>query len=247
MAKQSKAQLPSALSLCAMAASGILTSGISYAYFYSYFRVTTGTNNRVVIAAAVAVACSLVALTGLLCRLLYRRAQVNYLFCFSIALICGCGGVINNSIASFWIDASHKQQDILRELPQRLTNLPKGSSILLGGFCSWNGPGIVFETDWDVSGALALLYRDGTITGNVVRPWMEVNDQGVQFKEGWDLYSSGSSYSFTSLYFYNVERKEASRISNREDALHNLEEFARDDAPACLAGSKGFGSGFPIW
>jgi hypothetical protein len=240
-AGQSNAQLPPVLALASLTFVNMLVSGISYGYFYSYFRVNTGINNRVAIAATVGVAFSLVAVAGLLSRIPYRRRTVNHFFCVAIALICGCGCLISNSIASFWMDASNKQQGVLRDITQHFATLPRGSSIMLEGFCPWIGPGIVFETDWDVTGALALLYRDNTITGGVVRPWMRVNEQGIQLKKGKEIYS------FASLYFYDVRRKEAHRITDPESALHYLDESARDDADGCLADYKSFGAGLPIW
>jgi len=239
--RQSNAQLPRASVLAMLALAGMAVTGISYGYFYSYFGVNTGINNRVAIAAAIGVAFSLVAVAGALSRVVCFRRRVNHFFDVSIALVCGCGCLINNSIASFWIDASYKQQEILGDMARHFSTLPQGSAVMLDGFCPWIGPGIVFETDWDVSGALALLYRDNTIAGDVVRPWMKVTEQGIQQKR------EGKVYSFASLYFYDVRRKESHRIADAGSALHYLAESAREDTDGCLANYRAFGAGLPIW
>ena len=240
-ARRSNSQLPLDSVLSMLVFLGMLGSGVSYGYFYSYFKVGTGINNRVAIAATVGVALSLVTITGLLSRILFRRHTSKHVFNVSIAFICGCGCLINNTIASFWIDASKKQQQILGDISQHLTTPAPGSFIMLGGFCPWIGPGIVFETDWDVTGALALLYRDNTLKGDVIRPWMKVSEQGIQTKR------EKGMYSFSSLYVYDIRKKEVQRIPNAESALRYIDESAQDDKMECLANYKAFGAGLPIW
>jgi hypothetical protein len=224
--------------LCTIVGS-LAVSGLSYAYFFSFFKVNPGINNRVMIAAAVGLACGGGALAGLICRIIAPRAAAGYIFCGMIAVLCGCGSLIQNSIAGFWIEASREQGSILRDMKQAMTP-PHSSYVMIDGFCPWIGPGIVFEIDWDVTGALGLLYGDATLRGQVLRPWMKITDRGIEHRS--EFYSS-----YDSLYFYNVRRKRAQRIASQGAALQYVREQSRDGIAACLADYEAFGNGRRIW
>jgi hypothetical protein len=96
-----------------------------------------------------------------------------------VALIGGSGSLITNAISSFWIGASEIQHKILADMKDHFSPPERGSTILVTGFCAWNGPGIVFEATWDVDGALALLYEDKAIKGELVWPWMVPTEGGI--------------------------------------------------------------------
>jgi hypothetical protein len=219
-----------------------LISGMSYSYLYSFYQVNTGVNNRVTIAAAVPVAVAWVSLAGLLSSVVRSRMSANYFFGLLIALMCGSGCLINNTIASFWVGASQKQHEILTEMKQHFSP-PSGSSILLTGFCAWNGPGIVFEATWDVTGALALVYRDDTIRGELLWPWLKATEQGIP--SGRDTSDRQRLYSFGSLYLYDVRTKQALQITDEKTASYYIGKAAKEDVTGCL--TSGFGTGLPIW
>jgi len=224
-----------ALTLCGAA----LVSGMSYAYFYSYYGVNTGVNNRVAIAAAVPVAISWASLAALLSSVFLRGAISNRVFCILVALLCASACLITNTVSSFWIVAAQKRSEILRDMKENFRP-PKGSSVLLTGLCAWEGPGIIFEADWDVTGALALLYEDSTIKGEVLWPWMKTQEQGIE---------SGKNviYSFASLYSYDVRTKQATHISDAKTAAFQIEKTIEDDVKSHGCLSTGFGTGLAVW
>jgi hypothetical protein len=238
--RRSKAGLPSASTLALIIPFGMAVCGLAYSNFYAYYKVTTGINNRVSIAAALAVSFSVVALAGLLSRVFYRRPGTNYVFCVAIALVCGCGYLIDDTIASFWTEAANRQRYILSQISQHFTAPPTGSSVMLTGFCPWTGPGIVFETDWDVTGALALLWHDNTVQGDVLRPWMKVTEHSISVV-------NGKTYSFESLYVYDVQRRVVRQITDQKVATQTLAESAQDDTGKCRADYESFGRGQLIW
>jgi hypothetical protein len=240
--RTSKPELPNARSFALTLAAGFVVTGLSYSYFWNNFGFGTGINNRVAVAAAVAVAFWIVALVGLLSRAAGRGIWAKSLFCVLIAIICGCAYWIDQTISSFWIEASRRQDAILREIKQIITMPPKGTSILLDGYCPWIGPGIIYEIDWDVTGVLALAYNDQFMKGDVLRPRMKISERGVQNLDGKVVYS------FNSLYFYDVGKKQAMRIVNRETALQYQDEAAEDPRNACIVDeSLLFGLGMPVW
>jgi hypothetical protein len=240
-----RAQVPAASMLVVMLAAGFVLSGLTYAYFWDGFGfgtgVNIGVNNRVAVAASVPVAVSIVGLMGLLSVAGGRGMRSNVLFSILIALCCGCAYWIDETIASFWIEASHHQAVILGEISHAIPTVPKKTSILLDGFCPWVGPGIVFETVWDVTGALDLVYNDRSLKGDVLRPKMTITDSAVMDLDG------QSPYSFTSLYFYDAGKKEAVRIADRESAIRYQQQSAQDPRNACIADETLSGFGTPVW
>jgi hypothetical protein len=239
VAKTSEERPPHFLVLVLTLCGATLVSGMSYAYFYSYYGVNTGVNNRVAIAAAVPVAISWASLAALLSSMFLRRAISNRVFCILVALLCASACLITNTVSSFWIAAAQKRSEILRDMKENFRP-PRGSSVLLTGLCAWEGPGIVFEADWDVTGALALLYEDNTIKGTVLWPWMKAQEQGIE---------SGRNviYSFASLYSYDVRTKQASLISDTKTAAFQIEKTKEDDVKSHGCLSSGFGTGLAVW
>ena len=116
---------------------------------------------------------------------------------------------------------------------------PTGSSVLLTGYCPWIGPGIVFETDWDVTGVIGLLYRDRSLNGNVLRPWMVAEKDGLR--------AGDSFYPFTSLYVYDVRTMRVLQVAEQDAARQLLETMVSEDSAGCAGNYKAFGAGLPIW
>src|SRR5215207_9277662 len=71
--------------------------------------------------------------------------------------------------------------------------LPPRSNVLLDGICPYEGPGIVFESSWDLAGALAVHYRTGDLRADIVTPLMKVEDDSVRVRH----------YGFRNAYPYD--------------------------------------------
>lgn len=100
-------------------------------------------------------------------------------FSGTLALLCGTGVLILNTLASFWIVASVRQQQVLTSLKTRLPMPPVPFTLLLDGVCPYIGPAPVFETWWDLSGALRILYQNPQLKADVVTNKMRVGEEGV--------------------------------------------------------------------
>ena len=70
--------------------------------------------------------------------------------------------------------------------------MPSGTTLILDGVCPFSGPAVVFETDWDLRGALQAMHGDKTILADVVGPYMRVTDEG----------SVTSAYGYETFYRY---------------------------------------------
>ena len=224
---------------------GFLLTGLAYVYFWGGFGfgfgVNTGINNRVATGASVFAAFSIVGFAGLLSWAASRSRRAAVLFAVLVGLYCGCACFIDQTIAEFWIAASQRQPVIVREIQQAIPAPPHGASILLHGYCPYIGPGIVFEIDWDTTGALDFAYHDGSILGDVLTPRLKITDTAVVDEP------ESVAYPYTSLYFYDVGKKQAVRVPDAATALRLQKESAQDPRNACIVDEKLSGFGTPIW
>jgi hypothetical protein len=235
--RQSAAQVPRRSTMLILVFVGLLIAGLSYCYFYDYFKITTGINNRVAIAASVGVALCLVGVAGWIARFVSSSYTANRVFCLAIGLLTGSGFLINNTIASYWVAAYKKQQAILHDTRAQFPTLPKGSTLILDGFCPYVGPGIVFEMNWDVTGALGVMYRDGSLRGDVVKPWLQVTQGGIS------LDGNSIAYPYDSLFVYNVRRNTGYRLKNADVAREYFSMFTPDHNSECPSEYTGYDYG----
>jgi hypothetical protein len=112
------------------------------------------------------------------------------------------------------------------------------TTLLVGGFCSYHGPAIVFESDWDLSGALRLHYADRTLSADVLRPgFYKLTDSGVATI----LYEGEDDYDYSpNLLLYDFGRKTTQALTDKEAALRALRGGSID--ARCPPGGEGVGS-----
>jgi hypothetical protein len=225
--------------MCMLVGGGLSVSGLAYGYLYGInFRGTTGINNRVVIGAALGVACSLVGWMGW-CSSFVRNVQARArMFCILIGIACGLGCLINNFISTFWVAAFCQQRNILEDIRQNVPALPARATLLLDGFCSYVGPGIVFETFWDVSGALQILYKDRNLHGDVLKPTARITNDGIVTF----IYAEKLHYSYSDLWVYNVRLETAHQLIDADTAERYFASAKKDCELRCPQGAEGYGA-----
>ncbi|MDI6772973.1 MAG: hypothetical protein QME77_10375 [bacterium] len=167
--------------LLRMFLAGLLVFGLGFAVFLATVAIQfspTGITNRTAIAAALGVALCLVALACLVGELLCPRLRPLVL-ALLLALVSAAGLLINNAIARFWIAAYEKQQLVLADIRRHIPTLPSHSTLILDEVCPYVGPGIVFESSWDLTGALRMLYGDMTLQADVTSARLGVGKDGI--------------------------------------------------------------------
>ena len=83
------------------------------------------------------------------------------------------------------------------------------------GICPYIGPAIVFESNWDLVGALKLLYRDPDLKADVVTPRLEVMQGALRTT----LYGEATDYPWgPNLIIYDIGHDMARRLSDRQSA-----------------------------
>ena len=223
---------------------GIVVFGIGYGIFVSNrnvaIGVTAGLGNRIAVASTIGVAVSLI--TGLAWLSLVARTERarKTLFTGLVTLFCTAGFLTNNSLASLWIDSYQKQQAVLDDLRERFPEMPSGTTFILDGVCPYSGPVVVFETDWDLRGALQSMHGDKTILADVVGPYMRATAEGLVTS----LYGYETSYPYTEqMIVYDFERKTTHPLPDLDAACEYFTTISEGPA-RCPRGRPGHGAEF---
>src|SRR5262249_15646222 len=85
-----------------------------------------------------------------------------------------------NGNAVYWVTASQQQRAVLDSLRHRITHLEPGTTLLLDGVCPYIGPAPVFESSLDLTGALTLLFPNGSLKGDVLKNHTHFSPTGVR-------------------------------------------------------------------
>jgi hypothetical protein len=162
---------------------GVVLFVLGYAIFATNARIlftTTGIGNRVSIAASAGVAIAGVALIGLLMSR-FRPPIAAAAFSLIVALWAAAGTSAVATLAEQWGRAWARQQQIIEGLEQSLPKLPRDSAVILAGVCPYEGSAIVFESNWDLAGALEIAYEDPTVKADVAtRSGLQVGDEEIR-------------------------------------------------------------------
>ena len=240
VASKSESKLLGQTSMLSFIALGLVVFVLGYAIFLTNYNVLftpTGIANRTAIAAAVGVALSLVGGLGWVSTLLPSGQSRKGFFCALVALLCVSGFLINNTLASFWATAYRQEKEILADIYQQFPTLPKGGTLILDGVCPYVGPAIVFESCWDLAGALVMHYRDYTLRADVVTPNLEVREDGLYTS----LYGAKYRYPYDKLFVYHFGQKVARQLTDAETARRYFQQYNPDLSSGCARGHEGHG------
>ncbi|MGH2521103.1 MAG: hypothetical protein ACRDH2_01255, partial [Anaerolineales bacterium] len=222
-----------------VAALGLVVFGLGYTIFLTNYNVQftpTGIANRTTMAAAIGVTLSLVGALGWVSTLLPARFHQR-IFSALIALVCLGSVIVNNTLAAFWVKASEQEQTILADIHERFPTLPTGSTLLLDGVCPYLGPAIVFESSWDLAGALLIHYHDYSLRADVVTPRLQIKPEGLTTS----LYDVEYTYPYENLLVYHAGQRLAFPLSDAEAARRYFEQYDPNFGGDCLPGHEGHG------
>ena len=198
----------------------------------------TGMINRINGAAAIGVALSFVGFVGLFSSCFRKQEVQRNLFCGLIALLFASNVIVNATIASFWVSANKRQQTILQAIYRSFPQLPPGSIVLLDGVCPYDGPAIVFESYYDLWGALASHYHDLTLRADVLTSEPRIGPAGISiFLYNWINYPYGEN-----VFVYRFDHRMVYPMPNAEAAHHYFEIIRSNWDNYCPRGTPGIGS-----
>lgn len=201
--------------------------------------VSTGPGNRTGVAAALGAAIVVVAVCGLFVGALRRPPWRAAIVALLIGAQAAAGTLTLAAIGRFWSQSYVRQLQVLSVIRRDVPSLPAGGTLILDGVCPYEGPAIVFESSWDLAGALQLAYGDPALTADSTRS-MQPGPKGVVTS----LYDDDFVYPYGhELIVFDLVSKRTTPLVDRETAVAYLRDaIAR--RPLCAAGKEG--QGVPI-
>ena len=188
----------------------------------------SGIGNRTAVASALGVA---IVIAGLVYAgsALLREAQLRRIvFSGMTSLFAFLFAMRIADLGSYWVQAYRSQQEVLRVARLDLAALPPGSTVILSGICPYTGPGIVFETSWDATGALRLTLMK-RITGDVANSRTVLQEQGISTI----IYDQAKFHPYgDQLFVYDPKRRRLDAITNRAEAERVIGGSA-EQSPGC--------------
>ncbi|QHT70112.1 hypothetical protein GXP67_27430 [Rhodocytophaga rosea] len=237
--KYKESTLPFLIVLCA----GFLVFGAGYGIFLSNQNASitpTGIGNRIVLAASVGVAISFVGMIGWLSTFLSSAKLFRIVYSMLIALLGTGSFIASNTIASFWVDSTRKQEQIIADISKQFPTLPDGSTLILDGICPYSGPAVVYESSWDLCGSLMILYNKFDLNANIVTPNLKVRKDGLNAY----LYA-GANFTHhpynDKMFIYHIGRKSIHYIPDSLAAQKYFQEFNPTFNNDCPTGAEGMG------
>lgn len=214
---------------------------LGYAIFFStsnFMVHKTGIANRITIAAAVGVAMTFAGGAGLVSALMPSAWLRRIVFPSVITLLCLCGFLIINATANFWAAAYTEERLVLADIRANITTLPAGSTLILDGVCPYIGPGIVFESHWDLAGALQIIYNEPKLRADVVTPKMKVGEDRLTTS----MYGTTIDYQYgNNLLLYDFRHKVVHKLVDAETTRRFFESRKSDSNYDCPKGREGEG------
>jgi hypothetical protein len=200
----------------------------------------TGTDNRVSMAAAIGAACVLVGLLCVAIGPLRGSGARTGVFAGLLGVVCGLNCLVLNGIAHYWVMAATGQRAVLGAVRGFVPQLPRNSVLVLDGFCRYTGPGAIFETDWDSTGALTLLTGDETLRGDVMSIDLAAEADAIRATvpdEDERTYPYGAN-----LYLFNVRTRRFLNLKDRSVAEEYFRPENRAGMERCPVGHEGRGA-----
>jgi hypothetical protein len=225
---------------------GLVVFGLGYAIFLVTGRIlfsSTGIVNRTAMAGALGMAISVVAAVGWFSTLL-PAATVRNWFAGLVAAVCLSGFLVNNALAVSWTAAWPEERKVLKEIQAALPVLPSNSTLILHGVCPYVGPAIVYESNWDLAGALQVAYSDPTLKADVTTSNMVVEPYGLVTR----IYNQKKVYPYgDSLLLYDYEERRVVSLQDARAATQHLGSNHPRPPRGCPGGSPGRGRKiFPV-
>ena len=218
---------------------GVFLIGYSMFLTNKAIQITpAGIGNRTSIAAALGVAFSIAGFCGAIAAAFTNQRSRATAFAALVAAYAAGGFFVVATLSSFWIDAYATELTVEHDVESHVGSLPPRTTLLLGGICPYNGPAIIFEADWDLSGALRLHSGDRTLSADVLRPrFYKVTDYAIITT----LYEGEDEYDFApNLVLYDFARKTTSALTDEKAALAALRDGGID--ASCPLGGEGVGT-----
>ena len=161
---------------------------------------------------------------------LFNRAPYRA-FAGLIAALCLSGFVINSAVSGFWVSAWPRQLQVLEDIRRAVPKMQPGTTFILHEVCPYIGPAIVFESSWDLAGALQILYRDRSLRADVIAGDFSIGGDALSTQ----LYGKSYFYPYgDNLLLFDHSTKTVHRLTSAAVTRMYLSE--RTTCPPSAAG-----------
>lgn len=220
---------------------GSLALILGYAIFLvtpRFSPASTGLTNRIHIGGALGVALLIIAAAMLLVNRIRRPALREFALPAFVGLLVTCFTLITGAVSTYWIQSYRDQRAIVERIEAALPDVPPGAAIILAGRCPYRGPAVVFESSWDLSGALSVRYGN-EIAANVVTPRLEVHSDALTST----IYDGDDGrYPFgPHLYLYDDRERTVRVLHDRRSAEAALSGTGTGSRIECAPSAEGWG------
>jgi hypothetical protein len=219
---------------------GLLVFGLGYAVFLSTTEVifsATGIGNRVALPSTLGVALAYAGVFSWFSGLLPRDRGAP-VFSALVAVASFSAVLVVDTLSTFWAAAYQQERRTVSDIRAALPDLQSDSTVLLYGSCPYIGPAIVFESYWDLAGALQLQYGDSSLKADVITPNAQLDANGVTtiiYGDTVRHYNDSNQ-----LLAFDARDQSAHPLTNRGDAQRYLAGAL--EPSACPPGRAGYGA-----
>jgi hypothetical protein len=224
---------------------GLVVHVFGYAIFVSSDQVVfVGYSNRVAIAAAWGVAMALVGGLGWISSLIRSGHWSHRIFTLGVALVCLSAVLVVNALASFWTESYRQQEAALASIHRHVDLRQAGRTLMLSGICPYLGPAPVFESRWELAGALIVSGANPTLRADVVTREMKIGEEGLTTRD----WGEEAFYPYDEqLLLYDLQTQTTQRLINAEVARDYFEVHNPDLSSGCPHGRENIGTPvFPL-
>ena len=203
----------------------------------------TGIGNRIAIAAAAGVALVWVGCTSLATSWIPSAIARRHSFAAITATLYAICVFVNASLGAFWAEAYRREVDVIASIKREYVEFPGPGSLIIDGVCPYVGPAVVFESSWDLTGALQVLYGQYGLNADIITPSMTVTDSGLVAS----LYFGAivTKYPYARMSIFNVPRGLRCRFATRRTSGATWTSTTRIARSGCAIGTAG--EGVPVF
>jgi hypothetical protein len=199
----------------------------------------TGINNRFAIAAAAGAALVWVGCTWLATTWIPDAMARHRSFAAITGALYAVCVFMNASVGALWVDAYRRAVDVIAAIKREYPEFPGPGSLIIDGVCPYVGPAVVFESSWDLRGALWILYGQQRLNAAIITPSMTVTDGGLVVSTHYGYYRD--EYPYEQMTIFNVRRGLRVAVRDVTDVRRYLNQYNPDRTSGCATGTEGEG------
>lgn len=229
-----------------LVAAGVAVFGAGYAIFLvtkNAANTAAGIGNRIAIAATVGVALAWVGVLSAAMAGLPSPVARSRLFAGATAALYAACVFINVSLATFWIEAWRREREVLAAIVAEFPAFPGPGTLIIDGVCPYVGPAVVFESSWDLAGALQTHYGRRGLQADIITPNLRVTDTALVASLYYGILVT--AYPYVGMQIFDVPRRRAYPVPNATAARRYLETFNPRRDGGCPIGKAG--EGVPVF